>query len=295
MSVGLSLVSIKTAEELRRVANAFPECTFEVSYYNTPEFIEEVLPFIGGRIVSVHSLTPKREYFPNLGCPEALKWSREEILKDGHYAHSLGAQNIVLHPGYTIKGLVYTNTEKRMRQVETCGLEEFALPGFPKFCTEKYLHCERYLESFETMVRSALEISKTLKGLGINLCLENLPPRPGYLFFMPSEMKKLATLGLDMCLDIGHMQVCAAVFGFDLTASICQVIESGGVRTMHMHSNPSRKGCYTDSHESPELYNKDLGKIMDCATRHNVNLISEVTDGAYESVEVLMKYLSKQK
>ena len=89
------------------------------------------------------------------------------------------------------------------------------------------------------------------------------------------------------------MQVCSAVFDFDLTQAICSVIESGGVRTMHMHSNPSRKGCYTDSHENPALYNRDLKKIVRCAAEHNVNMISEVTSGAFESVATLTALLSQ--
>ena len=295
MSVGLSLVGVKTISELESIVDIYPECTFEISYYSTPEFIEKALPIISKRVVSVHSLAPKREFFPNLGCKKALEWSKKEILIDAQYASSLGAVNIVLHPGYTIEGLVYTDTAKRMQQVESCGLEEYALSGFPKFCNADYLECKRYKESFETMVESAISLSAKLKKMGINLCLENLPPRPGYLFFMPSEMKALARKGIDMCLDIGHMQVCSAIFDFDLTKEICSVIESGGVRTMHVHSNPSRKGLYTDSHEDPDLYNKDLEKIVRCAVQHNVNLISEVGKCPLHSVDVLMSMFSQTK
>ena len=295
MSIGLSLVGVKTIEELKIIATDFPECVFELSYYSTPEYIGRALPLIAGRIASVHSLTPRREYFPNLGCANAWEWSKREILTDGRYAASLGAKNIVLHPGYAIEGLVWTDGEKRMEQVQHCGLEQYALPGFPKFCTKEYLSSPRYVKCFETMVENALVLTKALSEMGVNLCLENLPPRPGYLLFMPEEMEKLAQKGLKMCLDIGHMQVCAAVFDFDLTKAICSVIESGGVETMHMHSNPSRKGLYTDSHEGPALYNKDLGIIVDCAKKHNVNMISEVVDNPYDSVEVLTNLFSKSK
>jgi len=288
MSVGLSLVGVKTIEELKKVVADFPDCVYELSYYSTPEFIESVMPLIGGRIASVHSLTPRREYFPNLGCADAWEWSEREILIDGRYAASLGAENIVLHPGYTIKGLVWTDTAKRMDQVQNCGLEKYALEGFPKISTKEYLSCSRYVKSFDTMVENALVLTAKLSDMGVNLCLENLPPRPGYLLFTPTEMKFLAKAGLKMCLDVGHMQVCAAAFGFDCTKGILSVIETGAVKTMHMHSNPSRPGLYSDTHEGPALYNKDLGKIVDCAKAYNVNLISEVTDNPYDSVEVLM-------
>ena len=292
MSVGLSLVGVKTIEELRKVAEDFPDCVFELSYYSTPEFIGRALPLIGGRIASVHSLTPRREYFPNLGCADAWEWSKKEILADGRYAASLGAKNIVLHPGYAIRGLVWTDTAKRMDQVQNCGLEEYAMPGFPKISTKDYLSSPRYVESFDTMVENALVLSSMLEDMGVNLCLENLPPRPGYLLFTPTEMKILAKSGLKMCLDIGHMQVCAAAFGFDLTKAVCSVIETGAVKTMHMHSNPSCKDRYTDSHEGPALYNKDLGIIVDCAKAHGANMISEVVDNPYDSVEVLTSLFS---
>ena len=292
MSIGLSLVGLKTIEELKTVAEDFPNCVFELSYYNTPEYIGRALPLIGGRIASVHSLTPRREYFPNLGCTDAWEWSKREILADGHYAASIGAQNIVLHPGYTIKGLVWTDTVKRMDQVQNCGLEKYAMPGFPKICTKDYLGCSRYVKSFDTMVENALVLTSLLSDMGVNLCLENLPPRPGYLLFTPTEMKILAKSGLKMCLDIGHMQVCAAAFGFDLTKAVCAVIETGAVKTMHMHSNPSREGLYTDSHEGPALYIRDLGRIVDCAKDHGVNMISEVVDNPYDSVAVLTTLFS---
>lgn len=288
MSIGLSLVGVSTIEELTRIAEDFPECTFELSYYSTHEFLRDAMPFISGRIASVHALTPKREYFPNLGFQGALEWSRREIVEDARYAFSVGAANMVLHPGYAIEALVYTDNAKRMEQVQNCGLEQYALPGFPKICTASYLESERYKKSFETMVENAVSISDLImQDFGVSLCLENLPPRPGYLLFTPQEMLTLAGEGLSLCLDIGHMQVCSAVFGFDLTKAVCSVIESGGVRTMHMHSNPSCRGRYTDSHEGPALYNKDLDKMVDCAKAHGVNMISEVVDNAYDSVKVL--------
>lgn len=291
MSIGLSLVGVKSIEELTRIAEDFPDCTFELSYYSTHEFLKEAMPVIKRRIVSIHALTPKREYFPNLGFEGAFEWSRKEIVEDSRYAFSLGAVNIVLHPGYAIEALVHTDTAKRMEQVQTCGLEQYSLPGFPKICSPEYLKSERYKKSFETMVENAISVSELIfQSFGVRLCLENLPPRPGYLLFTPDEMKALADRGLSLCLDIGHMQVCSAVFGFDLTRAVCSVIESGAVRTMHMHSNPSCSGRYTDSHEGPGLYNKDLGRIVSCAKAHDVNMISEVVDNAYDSVRVLTAY-----
>lgn len=293
MSIGLSLVGVKTVEELTRIAEDFQDCTFELSYYSTHEFLKEAMPVIEGRIVSIHALTPKREYFPNLGHEGAFEWSQREIVEDSRYAFSLGAVNIVLHPGYAIEALVYTDTAKRMEQVQTCGLEQYSLPGFPKICSSDYLKSEHYKKSFETMTENAITVSELVfQDFGVRLCLENLPPRPGYLLFTPEEMLVLANRGLSLCLDIGHMQVCSAVFGFDLTRAVCRVIESGAVRTMHMHSNPSCRGRYTDSHEGPALYNRELDRIVSCAKAHDVNMISEVVDNAYDSVSVLSSLFS---
>ena len=287
MGVGLSLVGVKTISELERIANTFPECSFELSYYSTPEFLENALPLLSGRIVSVHSLTPKREFFPNLGWQGAMSWSEREILFDAGFSADLGAKRLVLHPGYAIESLLYTDAKKRMKQVATCAFERFCLPGHPTIAGIEYLKSPDYKKAFDIMAENAKVVSAKVQSFGLSLCLENLPSRPGYLLIHPDEMVALAKEGLKMCLDIGHLQLSGAALGFDFVRQSLRVLESGGVETMHVHSNPSQKGLYEDTHENPLRYNNRLKKIVDCAKANGVELISEVTDDPYDSVAVL--------
>ncbi len=287
MGVGLSLSGVRNMESLRKISTDFPDCSFELSYSFNPDLLEEAVSLLQGRIVSVHALTPKREFFPNLGWQGALSWSENEILKDAEYASSLGARRLVLHPGYAMKDMIYTDTEKRLIQVEKSPLKNYSIEGFPRIASPDYLNCAEYREAFEVMVENAVKVSSEVEKSGVELCFENLVPRPGYLFIHPKEMHLLSEKGLSLCLDTGHLQVSSAVFGFDPVTEACSIIETGAVKTMHVHSNGSRDGFYMDSHENPGLYIKDLKKLVDCARANGAELISEVKDDPYLSVNLL--------
>ena len=74
---GISLVAFKNTKEIENALKLFPECRFELSYNLGITELTEILPILDGRISSVHSLCPRREYFPNFATDDesTLNWS----------------------------------------------------------------------------------------------------------------------------------------------------------------------------------------------------------------------------
>lgn len=284
---GISLVGIKNDSTVEEICSSYPDCWFELSYMSTPESLERILPIVKGRVASIHMLAPVREFFPNLSSQKSYEWSEREILKDAEFALSIGAENLVLHPGYVIDGLVHREYSKRLSQLKGLGLEKYMLVPEESVCSPEYIRSDLYKNAFSVMVENAIRLTGKIRAMGLHLCLENLNPRVGYLFLHPDEAIALASEGLELCIDIGHLQVNSAVFGFDVLSETKRILDTEKVRTMHLHSNESEHGIYKDSHKSLDKFMPYYREILSYAENKGSNLILEVLEEPSRNVGLL--------
>lgn len=278
----LSLVGIKSVGELEEIASSFPTLFFELSYAMTKEELDSVIPVIKNRISSLHALCPKREFFPNFGSikKDVIEYSFSSILKDAILAKKFGANIIVLHPGYASENLIPTDNKKRLSYFETNIYERYISYNKGSICNKEYFKSNLYRLAFEEMKKNTLKLSNKLKDEGITLALENLNPRAGYLLIMPEEMIDLASSGLNLTLDIGHLWVTSELFNLSFLDEIKRIMDTKKVVNVHLHSNPSSKikEIFSDTHESLdkfELPSKDALKIL---SRYEVNLTLETLE-----------------
>lgn len=284
---GISLVGIKDRETVERIRRDYPDCYFELSYMSTPESLQELLPIIKGRVASIHLLAPVREYFPNLASRSAYAWSEIEILKDAELALQCGAENLVLHPGYLVDALVYSTYAKRLPQIQNAGLEKYMLIPEESVCSPEYIASDLYKKAFDLLLENSLKLTEKVRAMGLHLCLENLNPRAGYMILHPDEVITLAKNGLDLCVDIGHLQVNAALFGFDVLTETKRLLDTGHVKTMHLHSNQSVYGVFKDSHHSLDRHMPYWKEIVTYAEEKGANQILEVLEEPERNVGLL--------
>ncbi len=284
---GISLVGIKDIADVMAIRSAYPDCWFEISYLSTPESLKEILPVVSGRVASIHMLAPVREFFPNLSSDKSYAWSEREILKDAGFALSIGAENLVLHPGYLVDGLVYRDYSRRLKQLHELDMDGLMLVPEESVCSPSYIESSIYRNAFDSMVSNAQRLSRRIRELGLHLCLENLNPRAGYLFLHPDEAVALASEGLELCIDVGHLQVNSAVFGFDVLSETKRILDTGHVRTMHLHSNGSKPGFYKDSHESLDKFMPFYKEILKYGQEKGANLILETLEEPLHNISLL--------
>ena len=284
---GISLVGVKTIEEIKEIRERYPDAYFELSYLSTPESLEETLPLVKGRVASIHLLSPIRPYYPNLASAKSYAWSEKEILKDAEFALSIGAENLVLHPGYLVDGLVCRDYKERLRQLKELDMEEHMIEKNEYVASSSYIETKRYKEAFAIMAENAVTLSEKVGRMGLNLALENLNPRVGYILLHPDEIIYLSNLGLKLCVDVGHLEVNAAVFGFDILSETKRILDTGSVKTMHLHSNPSRPGLYKDSHNSLDKYLPSYGEIVKYGEEKGANLILETLEDTMGNLSLL--------
>ena len=154
---------------------------------STEESLKETLPLIKGRIASVHLLAPVRPYSPNLASDNSYSWSLIEILKDAETALKLGAENLVLHPGYLVDGLVSRDYKTRLGQLKELNMEEYMLSKEESVASSLYIDSPIYKKAFQIMAENALKVTEQVRAVGLNLALENLNPRTGYMVLPTSR------------------------------------------------------------------------------------------------------------
>ena len=284
---GISLVGVKSIKEVEEIRERFPDAWFELSYMSTPESLKETLPLIKGRVASIHLLAPVRPYFPNLASDNSYQWSETEILKDAERALSLGAENLVLHPGYLVDGLVSRDYKTRLLQLKNLEMEEYMVNKEESVASPNYIESPRYKAAFSKMVENSLKLTEKIRAMGLCLALENLNPRTGYMVLHPDEIIYLANLGLDLCIDVGHLQVNSAIFGFDVLSQTKRILDTGKVKTMHLHSNPSCPGLYKDSHNSLDKFLPEYEKIIAYGEQKESNLILETLEDTLGNLTLL--------
>ena len=284
---GISLVGIKDIDTIKRIRDKYPDCYFELSYLSTTSSLKEILPIVKDRVASIHLLAPVKEYFPNLAAFSSYEWSEKAILENAELAKEIGAENLVLHPGYLVDGLVSRDYQTRLTQLKNLNMEEYMLQKEESVAAPSYVQAEKYKKAFKIMVENALKLNKKIKKLNLNLTLENLNPRVGYMNLLPEESIYLASLGLDLCIDVGHLFINSIIFGFDCLSQTKRLLDTGRVKTMHLHSNPSHDGYYKDSHLSFDKYMPYYKEIISYASSKGANLILETIEEPERNVGLL--------
>ena len=284
---GISLVGIKDIDTIKRIRKSYPDCYFELSYLSTPSSLKEILPIVKDRVASIHLLAPVKDYFPNLASFSSYEWSEKAILENAKLAKEIGAENLVLHPGYLVDGLVSRDYQTRLTQLKNLNMEEYMLQKEESVAAPSYIKSEKYKKAFKIMVENALKLNKKINNLGLNLTLENLNPRVGYMNLLPEESIYLASLGLDLCIDVGHLFINSIIFGFDCLSQTKLLLDTGRVKTMHLHSNPSHVGYYKDSHLSFDKYMPYYKEIISYASSKGANLILETIEEPERNVGLL--------
>lgn len=284
---GISLVGIKDDDTIKRIIEKYPDCYFELSYLSTKESLKRILPIVKGRVASTHMLAPQREWFPNLASNSAKEWSEKAIMEDAELALEIGAKVLVLHPGYLYDGLVSTTFSKRLEQIESLKLTKYEIEGTESVASSLYIETPQYKSAFSLMVENALSLKEKLDKLGLILALENLNPRTGYIFLHPDEAILLSSFGLDLCIDVGHLMVNAAVFGFDVLSETKRILDTNRVKSMHLHSNESKPGLYKDSHKSLDKFLPQWKEIISYAEKKGSNLILETLEECERNVGLL--------
>lgn len=274
---GISLVGVKDLKTIEKIRNNYSDAWFELAYNTKPEQLNEQLSLVKGRVASMHLLCPIREYFPNIAYEKSYIWSENEILKDAEFAAKIGAEVLVLHPGYVIDGLVFTDNYKRMKQIASNGTT---------ICTPDYPQSEQYQYSFSVMTENAVKLSEKIRNFGLELAIENLNPRVSYLVMKPEELLYLASLGLSLNLDTGHLQLSSALFKFDYYKALEAILNTGKVVSIHLHSNESCNGIYDDSHCSLDKY-LNCQKVLDIAEKSRSNLIIESIEDPLHNISLL--------
>ena len=291
---GISLTAFSDIEEIRKAIQLFPECRFELSYNLTEEMLREVLPIVEGRIASIHSLCPRREYFPNFATEDqaTLSWSRDELLEDAELASQLGASFMVLHPGYLIDSLVPSDSESRISMMER-EFSRYVLPGTKSIARRDYIHTPEYRKAFNTMKGNIDRISQEVKEYGVTLAIENLNPRSGYMLIHPDEIVELSRMdGIHFTIDIGHLWITTELYGIDFLSSLGRILATGKVVTTHFHSNitDGRKMTYEDSHHSIDRNNLPWKEAIHMIEETDANLIIEAKEEPIHNLEILFDY-----
>ena len=291
MRSGFSLVGLKSAGEVKRLLDAFPEAWCELPYTLSAAFLEELSPVVKGRAASMHCLCPRRKFFPNFAStdPGVLEWSEKEMLKDAGRALSYGVDILVLHPGYLMDDLVPVDPSERIALAGS-RLSKYAMRQEGSVCVPDYPERIEYREALERMFSRLGILSDTLAGEGLTLAVENLNPRSGYMFVHPGDLIRAAgETQLRFALDIGHLWMSAELFSLDFLRTLEDILATGRVVTSHLHSNPSdrAKGIYLDSHQGIDRHRLPWSCVAGMLKQAGVNMMLEVTEEHEHNLELL--------
>lgn len=286
---GISLVNILSRNEVEEIVSAFPDVSFELSYAMTAEFWRETRDIVAPRTVSIHSLSPRRDYFPNFASSDkqAVSWSMERLLEDARFAVSIGAEYLVIHPGYLLPGLVPSDSKNRIALLSGSGLGRFILKEPGSICMPSYVADGDYRKAFRRMKVNLKLISSRLSDIGVTLLCENLNPRAGYMNITPDEMVKLAEDGLSLCLDIGHLWMTSVLFGSDFILDVEKVLATGKVGSTHLHSNPTDGEVFIDSHESLDAYDLPWKRVLELIGNSKANMVLETVENPLHNLSLL--------
>lgn len=298
--ISISLVGLRNKAFLEEVATKYSDVFFELSSAMTQEDLSSLYPIIKGRIKSIHCLCPNRTFCPNLASSKksVIKKSIEVIKQDAELAHKVGVNVLTLHPGYMVDELVPSNAKDRIELMEKYIPASLISRKKGAICTQEYINSKVYYSFFSNMIENVSYLSDELLKEDINLAIENLNPRAGYLMIHPEEMLTFAKLtSTHFTLDIGHLWISSCFFGFNFLDAIIKICNTKRVSNTHLHSNKSIWGDITsleDDHNDIDnsLYMpwKDAVRIINSSGSlltletlhnpfHNINVLKEFLGG----------------
>lgn len=290
MKKGISLVGLHDSKAIEDVIQAFPDVYFELSYSIDGTFLDEIQPLVKGRVASIHSLCPRRDFFPNFACNDehVLRWSENEMMKDIQTACRFGASIVVLHPGYIIPSLIPSETSERINLLKT--VRKFIAIEEGAVCRSDYIRTPEYQAAFDIMVPNLVRLSRIFSASGLRLAIENLNPRAGYMLLHPDEIIYLAeSTDLFFTLDIGHLWVSSELFGFDFIDAVKRIMATNRVLTTHLHSNPSdkRKSLFVDTHQSLDSFGMPYAECLEIIKTKGANMILETKECPLHNLSIL--------
>jgi sugar phosphate isomerase/epimerase len=307
--IALSLAGLKTKEEIIESIAGFEAATgrkalFELSYTMGRDFLDSMKPELLGRTVSVHAACPSMEFFPNLASDDAgvIERSNRDLDTTLETAAEFGASLVVVHPGYATDHAIPADEAMRQRLLTSAEFEPYIRAEEGSICGPDYADTPRYRLFMERTLANLAPFSKRCAERGIGLAVENLNPRAGYLIQTPRDMietvRVLPSTGL--CLDIGHLWISEAVYGFGFLEGIQGILATGKVLTTHLHSNHSvssgaARARYTDDHEPLYRGNVPVSEVLRrlWSSGSGANLVVEVKKETLQNGIYLHKLLAE--
>ncbi len=300
--IALSLAAFPRSRDVEAFLQNLPadlgwDPSFELSYQFGPRELAR-LEGLEGRVLSGHAPCPGTEYFPNLGSgdPEVVEESLQVIRASARTAASYGGSVLVLHPGYATDGRMPAEfTERKAAlEAERVALRRYEWLREKSICRPRYCDSPVYRDHLGAAVQNLRHATAVCAEEGVRLAAENLNPRLTYLFQRPAELEELvrAVPGLTLCVDAGHLWMASLVPGFDFTAGLRQILDTGRVVSAHVHDNRSVLGArprLSDDHGAPGTGLVPLEEALHLLLMAGVpNWILESTVSPLQGLRVLM-------
>jgi sugar phosphate isomerase/epimerase len=299
-SIGISLVSLHTPEEIREFSNfwyrrkgEYPQ--FELSYHMDSKILEDV-SFIKGMVISSHAPCPGGQYLPNFGSRDSsVVWDSFDSLKlSADTAALFGGEILVLHAGYTLDSHVFTTYLKRKKVLEKYEKNHpNLLIKEGSICNPDYVKSDEYKIHMDEAIKNLKIASDICLEKGVRLAVENLNPRLTYLFQMPEDFIRMTReiSNIYICIDIGHLWISSLIHKFDYFDALNSMITTGRVISVHIHDNASHSGInsyYSDDHESIGRGKVPVSESVDILVRNSsANLIVEASSDPMKNLEIL--------
>lgn len=293
----VSLVGFGSVEEIARHAKKYPSVFYELSYKMSVAFLDAVTPFLEGRVASVHACCPSLPIFPNFGShdQQVLQESYAAVEDSLKTAHRFGADILVLHPGYACDQAIPAENQERTRLLDGPLFEPYIGVKQGSICKPDYCSQPIYQHHATQAIKQLVDVGKLATSYGVKLAVENLNPRVGYLFQTPQEMLALAQKSPDLhlCLDIGHLWISSAVYGFSYLSSLEQIVATKKVVNCHLHSNSTKKDMhiFSDDHHSVDRHGFPIHAVLDILAMSEANLVLETVEALDHNTDILLQEL----
>ncbi len=301
--IGLSFVSLHSPRETFNFIQTWYEETgtypnFELSYKMDSSFLKDIVS-IKGKVLSAHVPCPGSEYLPNFGSRNAsvIQSSINSIRESADAVVSFGGNILVLHAGYTLDTLVFTEYRKRESILGTYKNKNiYLLMEEGSICNYKYVKSDEYKLHMRVTIENLKKAADICMEKGIKLAVENLNPRLTYLFQLPEDFILMTReiKNIFICIDIGHLWISSLVHGFDYFDALNTLLETGRVISVHIHDNKSVSGShpyYNDDHESIGKGNVPIKEsISILLEKSSANLIIEAVSEPLENLRTLDRY-----
>jgi len=293
-----SLVGFKSVEDVARYAKMFPAMQYELSYKMDQDFLSAVHPYIQGRVASVHACCPALPIFPNFGShdPQVLDQSYDAVRKSLQTAQQFGADVLVLHPGYVTDASIPAGNKQRKILLDDPVFSPYVGKKEGSICKVDYPLQEVYRYHSKQAYKELVRVGDIAGSYNVRLAVENLNPRVGYLFQTPDEMIELSRSSqhIFLCLDVGHLWISSAVYGFDFFDAIKDILQTNKVVNCHLHSNAtsSKNDVYSDDHHSFTKHGFPARHILSLLLDSEANLTLETIEELEKNTTELLDLLS---